>query len=554
MKFMLHHLTGSLRRQTQYFDVERLSFGTGKECDVQFDPSKELTVTPLHAELAVKDGTPTLRDVSGRNALFINNRQTIEAALHDGDLIQLGQDGPLSRFRLLGDHDGPAKPWRYIIADSRDIVVRTPHRPYTSFLHLARHVAIDIARYGSPTVKVLASMSVLIPMILLVWLGGNLYYEHQAQLLAEQRIAELVGQLETGRLSLEELERRIVQERAKVLTLREKEENLRERLRIALKEQEAEHRSQKELQAIRDQLHALESGQRFAEEVIGKFETGVGLIQGGYGLYDKASGRPLRYEGFDEKGHPLLDEAELPRLTLEGDKPPLIIYFAGTGFLIDQKGTVVTNRHIVRLWEVNEPLKPLMENGIAPAPQFLRIFFPRHPEPYSLQELVVAEGRDFAILQTVEIPKGPIPLHLASPEKKVRVGEPVIVMSYPGTFDALLSRLPQATIETLLQEAGTDPMALPEVLARHKLIRPLATQGHVTDVTQEVVTYEARIAGGSSGGPVLDREGSVIAVNHSELQVISGMDLGVPIDFVRSELSKVGRVEGTLKPIKIEPR
>lgn len=554
MKFMLHHLTGSLRRQTQYFDVERLRFGTAKDCDVLFDLSKDATVTPVHAELAVKDGTPTLRDVSGQDALLINNRQTVEAALHDGDLIQLGQDGPLARFRLLPDHGGPAKPWRYIVADSQDIVVRTPHPPYTSFLHLARHVATDIARYGSPTVKVVASLLVLIPMILMILLGVNLYYEYQAVTTSERRIAELLSQLETGRHSRTELERRIEQERTKVLKLRSEQENLRGQLQTTLKQQEAERRSQKELQAIREQLRSLESGQRFAEEVIARFETGVGLIHGGYGLFEKSSGRPLRYEGFDEIGNPLLDEIGMPRFTLEGDEPPVIIYFAGTGFLIDQKGTVLTNRHVVRLWEIHEPLKPLMEKGIVPTPQFLRIFFPSYPEPYDLIELAVADTQDFAILQTTRAPKGPTPLKLASTEKKVRVGEPVMLMSYPGTFDGLMSRLRPATIEAILQEAGTDPIGLPELLAEQGLIRPLTTQGHVTDVTQDMVTYEARIAGGSSGGPVLDREGSVIAVNHSELRVIEGMDLGVPIAFVRSELSKLKERGEALKPIRIEPQ
>ena len=554
MKFMLHHLTGSLRRQTQYFDVERIRFGTEKVCEVQFDPSKDQAVKPFHAELKASDGTPTLRDVSGENALLINNRQTVEAAVHDGDLLQFGDHGPLLRFRLLPDHGGPTKPWRYIVADSQDIVVRTPHRRYTSFLHLVRHVLTDIVWYGSPTVKVVASGLVLIPMILFILLGVNLYYEYQAVSASEQRIAGLLGQLETGRLGRAELQQRIDQERTQVQRLLEDQENLRERLRTALKEQEAEHRSQEELQTIREQLLVLEGEQHFAEGVIARFETGVGLIQGGYGLYEKASGQPLRYEEFDENGRPIYDENGVPRLTLKGDKPPVIVYFAGTGFLIDRKGTVLTNRHIVRLWEVNEALKPIMEQGYLPSPKFLRIFFPHYPEPFDLKEIAITDTQDLAILQTTRTPKGPTPLQLALSKSPVHVGEPILIMSYPGTFDVLMSRLPQSITDSILQEAGTDPLGLPEVLSRRGLIRPLTTQGHVTDVREDMVTYEARIAGGSSGGPVVNREGFVIAVNHSELRAIGGMNLGVPIPFVRSELAKIKVGGKALTPITIEPR
>ena len=65
MRFMLHHLTGSLRGQTQYFDVESLRFGSSKDCGVMFDAGRDPMVTPLHAELAAQDGTLTLRDLSG---------------------------------------------------------------------------------------------------------------------------------------------------------------------------------------------------------------------------------------------------------------------------------------------------------------------------------------------------------------------------------------------------------------------------------------------------------------------------------------------------------
>jgi len=539
MKFMLHHLTGSLRGQTQYFNIENLRFGTGKDCGVMFDEARDPMVTPLHAEFGVQDGTPTLRDLSGQNALLINNRQTVEAALHEGDLIQFGQHGPLVRFRHLPPHGGPSKPWRYIVADSRDIVVRTPHSRYTSILHLTRHLATDIARYGSPTVKVIAMLVTLVPFVLIMMLGVSLYYEYQAVTVSEGKVAELLSQLETGRLSRTELEQRIEQERGLVIELRREQEQLHEKLRAALEEREAARRSQEELRAIQEQLSALESAQHFAEEVIAKFETGVGLLQGGYDLSEKASGRPLRYQGFDEKGNPLLDEAGFPLLTLEGDSPQVIIYFAGTGFLIDQRGTVLTNRHLVRGWEVFEPMQRLMQTGFESSRLFLRIFFSGTVSPYDLEELMVSNQQDLAILRTTSPPKRETPLKLATDHKKIHIGEPVIIMSYPGTFDSIMSRLPKTTVDKVLLDGGLDPMALPESLAAHGLIRPLALQGHVVDITPNVVTYEARVAGGSSGGPVLNRDGWVIAVNHSELRTIGGLNLGVPIDLVLAALDKL---------------
>ena len=103
MKCMLHHLTGSLRGHTQYFQADSLRFGTGTDCDVRFDVTSDRQVAPSHAELSLHDHAPMLRDLTGQHALFINNRQTGEAALHDGDLIQFGQQGPLLRFRVLSD-------------------------------------------------------------------------------------------------------------------------------------------------------------------------------------------------------------------------------------------------------------------------------------------------------------------------------------------------------------------------------------------------------------------------------------------------------------------
>jgi len=539
MKFMLHHLTGSLRGQTQYFDAESIRLGTGSECDVRFNAVGDRQVASSHAELALHNHSPTLSDLTGKHALLINNRQTGQAALHDGDLIQLGEHGPLLRFRVLSDGADGSKPWRYIVEDSRDIVVRTPHRPYTSPFYLVLHVASDIARYGSPTAKTVAALLVLLPMLLIGILSVSWYYEHQAAKASQQTVAELVSQVETGRLGRAELEARVAQERKAIMTLQQAQDELKASLKAALENREAARQSQEEVRLIQKQLKMLESEQRFAEDVIQRFQGGVGLLQGGYGIVEKGTGRPLRYQGYSQEGVPLLDEYGIPLLTLEGDTPAVIIFFSGTGLLIDEKGTVLTNRHLVRMWEVYEPVKVLLQQGFEPSMEFLRIFFPGSSVFYELKEVSISDQNDFAILRTTRPPKGQAPLRLAPANQQIRIGEPMIIMSYPGTFDSILSRLSRTVSEQIVNQAGGDPVALPEILAREGLIRPLVTHGHVSDVSEDVVTFEARSSQGSSGGAVLDREGLVIAVNHSSLRSVGGINLGVPIQVIRRQLDQL---------------
>jgi S1-C subfamily serine protease len=539
MKMMLCHLTGSLRGRTQYFDTDSISFGIGGGCGIVFDETKDSTVCAVHAELAAEDHTPVIRDRSGQNALLVNGQRCAEAPLKDGDLIQFGDGGPLVRFRLLSDEAPECKPWQHIVEDSRDIVVRTPHPRSMSALYLARHLLADVARYGSTAVKCAAVALILVPLLIIAALGITAYRQYQAAKVSEQRMAELVSQLEAGRLTRAGLEQRIERERRNVAELSRQRDELVAKLTASLKEQETARRSQQEIQAIRQQLTTLESTQKFAEDIVRRFEGGVGLLQGGYGFREKETGRPLRYQGFDQLGNPLLDKDGNTLVTVEGTAPPIVIYYAGTGFLVDKVGTVVTNRHMTRMWETYEPAQQALQAGFEPELRLLRIFFPGTPEPYTLQLLGASERTDLAVLWTDRPPAGATPLTLAPAGETPRAGEPVVVLSYPGTFDSILARLAKPVSDEILREGAANSVRLAEALARRKLVRPLATQGHVSEVSPEAITFEAGGGGGSSGGPVFDRNGLVIAVNSAGFVKVHGLNLGMPIRLVRDLLTQV---------------
>jgi len=224
-------------------------------------------------------------------------------------------------------------------------------------------------------------------------------------------------------------------------------------------------------------------------------------------------------------------------VTVEGDGPPFVIYYAGSGFLLDKTGLVLTNRHLIRMWEHYEPARQAVQGGFQPQLYTLRIFFPGRMKPFGLTLAAVSETDDVALLKTDRPPTGLPPLELAPLDDGLRVGAPVVVLSYPGTFDSLLGRLPKPVSDEVIAEAGGDPVKLAEALAGRGLIRPLATQGHVSDMSAETLTFEAGSASGSSGGPVLDQRHRVVAVNYAMLRKVGGINLGLRIKPARDLLA-----------------
>ncbi|MCP3961248.1 MAG: hypothetical protein GY719_25660 [bacterium] len=73
-------------------------------------------------------------------------------------------------------------------------------------------------------------------------------------------------------------------------------------------------------------------------------------------------------------------------------------------------------------------------------------------------------------------------------------------------------------------------------LAEAGHIAPLATRGIIGQVTPAAVVYDAETTSGGSGGPVINLQGEVIAVNMAILPEFGGSNLGVPIDKAREIL------------------
>ena len=150
------------------------------------------------------------------------------------------------------------------------------------------------------------------------------------------------------------------------------------------------------------------------------------------------------------------------------------------------------------------------------------------PEPFDLRLVNASEDADVAILRRSDLNR-PVPfIQLASSAPEP--GDGVIVLGYPTGVRAMLARTDQRFLDGLQAKQELDFWSLGRELAQSGHIRPLATRGIVGQVTPSVIVYDAETAQGGSGGPVMNLDGAVIAVNTAILKEFGGSNLGVPIE------------------------
>ncbi|MGR3218292.1 MAG: trypsin-like peptidase domain-containing protein [Candidatus Anammoxibacter sp.] len=267
------------------------------------------------------------------------------------------------------------------------------------------------------------------------------------------------------------------------------------------------------LEETTKRIRMLETQQSSIENIIEKYRKGVCFIQGSYYFVNKETGNSIRTK-FD--GTPLTND------------------FTGTGFLINSKGLILTNRHVAEpTWRSGKNAhrggrgtrtQPNVEVKFA----VLRAFFPEVKDPFPLEIEVVSEDADVAILKfTPTDVKLPV-LNLGISAKATRIGMPVILLGYPAGMNAIFGKADQDVVDELI----TLPvLEIAEKLSERNLIRPLVTQGHVTDITPGRIIYDAQTTFGGSGGPLINIDGNVIGINYGILRSFKGSNFAVPIKY-----------------------
>ncbi len=292
-------------------------------------------------------------------------------------------------------------------------------------------------------------------------------------------------------------------------------------------EKEVAHRFKETVERI----ETLEARGVIAERIIKKFTGGVCLIQGAYGFS-------------------------------EDDQVPLNIpyEYTGSGFLIDADGAILTNKHIAIPWWRRPGRYGPVEMGFTPVFKEFRAFFPGMEKSFTLKTEKVSERLDLAIVRIdpSEIKEG-LPVLELETEREIVVGEPVVVIGYPAGISAILARVERSVMDKLVYDMGLDFVELADELSRRNLIRPLATQGHITGVLHDRITFDAQTTIGGSGGPIIDRNGKVIAITYGIFTGFTGSNMAIPAKHVLELLKapasvKTGGQDDTKKRLGVNDR
>ena len=151
--------------------------------------------------------------------------------------------------------------------------------------------------------------------------------------------------------------------------------------------------------------------------------------------------------------------------------------FSGTAFCVDSMGTMVTNKHIL-----------VGEDGTKTAKR-IGIIFSGSTQMWRGEMIGVSPDADLGVLRVLIKGGTPRVAGIANTREGIERGDPVAILGYPLGFD-----LP-------MEAQGGSPIA-----------EPTLTVGTVSKALTSVVQVDAYGAPGSSGSPIFDRDGRVIAI------------------------------------------
>ena len=213
-------------------------------------------------------------------------------------------------------------------------------------------------------------------------------------------------------------------------------------------------------------------------------------------------------------------------------------YFAvGTGFAAHYSDTIWTNAHVAlavldRLTQLadNNPVPIAVRSGtsVGGAHTYL-LNIDRYQIHPAYDEDGDGDTPDLAVFHIDNAPFENVPAFLPrNLVTQLQVGQPVATIGFPGELTVPPAAVPIATFKE-----GTI-----------SALRPYAVdEPEVTPANSKVVQFNLGQTGGTSGSPVFDREGFIVAVSYSGITVAPVDEEGYPVPIPIGDLDFGIRVD-----------
>ncbi len=507
----LEILTGPARGTASWLTESTLDISLNQEdmirvAEAGSDPLENGVVARLH-----RSGDSYEIEALEEKPLWINGERVESKQLQPRDLIEFGDKGPLSRYRLHHQGDRLNRSLGDMLADCIDYT-RVSRKPRFAVLQkVTRDFLQDILLRTTMVFRV----GVIVALVGLSYIA---FQQYQANLLLQQQAV-------TSADRLADFARRLT--RANQEAIRRTDlTRLRQELRHSLTDTTA-------------RVEMLEQRSEASNRIIAASTRSIVFLQGAYGYREVESQRMLRYE-VDADGNPLFSIRGQPLLTLEGDGEIAQLEFTGTAFLVNASGALLTNRHVALPWEDDASLEAMRAQSMEPVLIRFIGYVPGTETAFPVELLRASEETDLAVLSCSEVIHG-LPFIRFSQRPPVP-GDEVIVMGYPTGLTSMVAQTGEGFITALQYDESLDFWQVAERLSSASFIRPLASRGIVGQRSEAIVVYDAETTSGGSGGPVLDIAGEAIAVNTAIIPEYGGSNFGIPIDYARQLLTEAGVV------------
>ena len=478
MRAQFKFLSGARAGQVETFQKAYLGLGRHPLSDVRFDAERDLDVSSRHAAIMAKPEGFVLQDLGSKNGTYVNGeRLSGDRLLADGDVIGFGAKGPALEFHVLTGADED-RPTETAAAEAAAGRLSSPKQVVPAT------VQPPTRRPGAAPAKQ-RSTTAIIEMATAPW-------RRTASILVGMVVLVVALALFVLWKGAQDRKTELAHIRAWADSVADNSRHAAQQSDSAVKGLRDElQRSLAEIERLRSQITDAGSDAGTVRTLRGQLEQAQARQQliVGAGAVDW---RAISSRNQDAVALVLVEFSETER-------------FSGSAFAIDSQGTLVTNKHVL-----------VGENGDK-TPRRIAVKFSGSKQWFPGRYIGVSDAADLGVLK-VDIRGGtPRVQGLNRDPHSLQRGDPVAIIGYPLGLD-----LP-------MEGQGTDVVASPTL-----------TVGTASKVLPTVVQVDGYGAPGSSGSPIFDHDGRVVAVLYGGVQESNGkIILAVPVSYVIDYLNRV---------------